>query len=92
MRNNLPVLNQEYPFPPGQTLVSTTDLHGNISYCNPVFIEVSGFTRDELVGQPHNLIRHPDMPEEAFRDMWETIKDGRPWSAMVKNRRKASAC
>ena len=88
MRNNLPILNQEYSFPPGQTLVSTTDLHGNINYCNPVFIEVSGFTREELIGQPHNLIRHPDMPEEAFRDMWETIKGGRPWSAMVKNRRK----
>ena len=88
MRNNLPVLNQEFTFPPGQTLVSTTDLHGNINYCNPVFIEVSGFTREELIGQPHNLIRHPDMPEEAFRDMWETIKGGRPWSAMVKNRRK----
>ncbi|BDT65923.1 aerotaxis receptor [Comamonadaceae bacterium OS-1] len=88
MRNNQPILNQEYPFPSGQTLVSTTDLQGNIRYCNPYFIEVSGFSRDELVGQPHNLIRHPDMPEEAYRDMWATIKSGRPWSAMVKNRRK----
>jgi aerotaxis receptor len=88
MRTNLPVTTQEYPFPPGQTLVSTTDLQGNIKYCNPAFIHVSGFARNELVGQPHNLIRHPDMPEEAYRDMWATIKSGRPWSAMVKNRRK----
>jgi aerotaxis receptor len=88
MRQNLPVLNQEYPFPPGETLVSTTDLKGRITYCNPAFIRVSGFTREELLGQPHNMIRHPDMPEEAFRDMWDTIAKGKPWSGMVKNRRK----
>jgi aerotaxis receptor len=88
MRVNLPVSAHEYPFPPGQTLVSTTDLKGRILYCNPAFIEVSGFQRHELLGQPHNLIRHPDMPEEAFRDMWETISKGTPWSAPVKNRRK----
>ncbi|MFT3812180.1 MAG: methyl-accepting chemotaxis protein [Acidovorax sp.] len=88
MRVNLPVSTQEYPFPPGQTLVSTTDLKGRILYCNPLFIEVSGYTREELLGQPHNLVRHPDMPEEAYRDMWETIASGQPWSAPVKNRRK----
>ncbi|MFP3549043.1 PAS domain-containing protein, partial [Rhizobium sp. SIMBA_035] len=55
---------------------------------NPAFIEVSGYTRDELVGQPHNLIRHPDMPPAAFADMWATIKAGRSWSGLVKNRRK----
>jgi aerotaxis receptor len=69
-------------------LVSTTDLKGRITYCNPAFITVSGYSREELVGQPHNMIRHPDMPEEAFRDMWATISAGFPWSAMVKNRRK----
>jgi aerotaxis receptor len=88
MRTNLPVTDREYPFPSGETLVSTTDTKGRITYCNPRFIEVSGFSKDELLGQPHNLIRHPDMPEEAFRDMWATIQAGKPWSAPVKNRRK----
>jgi aerotaxis receptor len=88
MRQNLPVVDREFAFPPGETLVSTTDLKGRIVYCNPAFIAVSGFVKEELLGQPHNLIRHPDMPEEAFRDMWATIGRGRPWSAPVKNRRK----
>ncbi|BAL96782.1 methyl-accepting chemotaxis protein [Rubrivivax gelatinosus] len=88
MRVNLPVSDQEYPFPAGETLVSTTDLKGRIVYCNPAFISVSGYVKDELLGQPHNLIRHPDMPEEAFRDMWASIGAGQPWSAPVKNRRK----
>ena len=88
MRKNLPVSTIEYPFPRGHTLVSTTDTKGRILYCNPMFIEVSGFDKEDLLGQPHNLIRHPDMPEEAFRDMWETIAAGLPWSAPVKNRRK----
>ncbi len=88
MRINHPVNHHEYPFPPGETLVSTTDLKGRILYVNPAFITVSGFTRDELLGQPHNLIRHPDMPEEAFRDLWASIASGQPWSALVKNRRK----
>lgn len=87
MRKNLPVTNREHPFPTGNTLVSTTDVKGRILYCNPIFIEVSGFTKEELLGQPHNIIRHPDMPSEAFRDMWETISSGKPWSAPVKNRR-----
>jgi aerotaxis receptor len=88
MRLNLPVVDREYTFPPGQTLVSMTDLKGRITYCNPAFMEVSGYSREELIGQPHNLIRHPDMPPEAFRDLWATIAGGRPWCAAVKNRRK----
>ncbi len=88
MRNNGPVSQREFPFPRGETLVSTTDLQGRILYCNSAFISVSGYQRDELLGQPHNMIRHPDMPAEAFRDMWETIQAGLPWSALVKNRRK----
>ena len=88
MRLNLPVTGQEFAFPSGQTLVSSTDTKGRIVYCNDVFVEVSGFTMDELLGQPHNLVRHPDMPEEAYRDMWDTIQSGKPWSAAVKNRRK----
>jgi aerotaxis receptor len=88
MRSNQPVTQHEYTFPPERSLVSVTDLKGRIVYCNPAFIEVSGYTRDELMGQPHNLVRHPDMPPEAFRDMWETIESGLPWTAAVKNRRK----
>ncbi len=88
MRNNQPVTGHEYEFPSSHMLVSATDLTGRIQYCNPAFIAVSGFSRDELIGQPHNLIRHPDMPREAFADLWATIRDGRPWTALVKNRRK----
>ncbi|MEZ5665725.1 MAG: methyl-accepting chemotaxis protein [Burkholderiaceae bacterium] len=88
MRNNQPVTGNEFIIPDGVTLVSTTDLQSHITYCNPAFIAVSGFNKDELLGQPHNLVRHPDMPQEAFRDMWETLKQGLPWSALVKNRRK----
>ena len=88
MRTNLPIIDQAYPYPQGMSLVSTTDLKGRITYCNPFFIQVSGYTRDELLGQPHNMIRHPDMPEEAFRDMWAAIQSGRPWTGLVKNRRK----
>jgi len=88
MRSNLPVTHREYVLPTDRNLVSTTDLKGRILHCNAAFVEVSGFSREELLGQPHNLIRHPDMPAEAFRDMWDTIAAGRPWSAPVKNRRK----
>ena len=69
MRTNLPISQNEYNFPATQCLVSVTDLKGRITYCNPAFVEVSGYTPLELLGQPHNLIRHPDMPAEAFRDM-----------------------
>ena len=88
MRSNLPVTQHEFVIPDGVTLVSTTDLQSHITYCNPAFVAVSGYERDELIGQPHNMVRHPDMPQEAFRDMWETLKSGSPWSALVKNRRK----
>jgi len=88
MRSNLPVTKNGYEFPADQTLISVTDLKGRITYCNANFAAVSGYSREELMGQPHNLVRHPDMPEEAFRDMWDTIEGGRPWSALVKNRRK----
>lgn len=72
----------------GRPIVSKTDLKGRITYVNPYFTEVSGFTESELLGAPHNIVRHPDMPEEAFADLWRAIKDGRLWSAPVKNRRK----
>lgn len=88
MRSNLPVTQQAYEFSPDQTLVSVTDTKGRITYCNAAFTSVSGYQKDELLGQPHNLVRHPDMPEEAFRDMWDTIQSRRPWTGLVKNRRK----
>ena len=88
MRKNLPVTDRERMLGDGDTLVSTTDLKGRITYCNPSFIAISGFSEDELIGKAHNLVRHPDMPEEAFADMWATIEAGRPWTALVKNRCK----
>ncbi|MCR5881998.1 methyl-accepting chemotaxis protein [Rhizobacter sp. J219] len=88
MRHNGPVTQKEHRLDPATRLVSTTDLKGRITYCNPAFVDASGFTREELLGKPHNLIRHPDMPEEAFRDLWATVSQGRPWAALVKNRRK----
>lgn len=88
MRNNQPVTGREYPFPHGKTVISYTNLKGQITRANDAFIELSGFSASELIGQPHNLVRHPEMPAEAFRDMWETLKKGRPWSGLVKNRRK----
>jgi len=88
MRVNTPVTDQEYILAEGRTIVSTTDLQGNIQYANPYFIEVSGFTEEELIGAPQNLVRHPDMPVEAFADLWATIRAGMPWSGMVKNRCK----
>jgi aerotaxis receptor len=88
MRMNLPVSQQGYTFSADQTLVSVTDLKGRLTYCNPAFTEVSGYTTAELLGQPHNLVTHPDMPAEAFRDLWDTIQAKQPWTGMVKNRRK----
>lgn len=88
MRNNQPVTQREFDFPADATLMSTTDVQSHIRYCNAAFIEVSGYDQDELMGQPHNLVRHPDMPQEAFADMWATLKGGESWTALVKNRRK----
>jgi aerotaxis receptor len=88
MRDNQPVTQQEYIVADTATLMSTTDIQSHINYANAAFIEVSGFTIEELQGQPHNLVRHPDMPTQAFADMWATLKAGEPWTALVKNRRK----
>jgi len=88
MRNNQPVTGREYPFPQGKTVISYTNLKGQIIRANDDFVELSGFTKEELMGQPHNIVRHPDMPPEAYRDLWDTLKKGRPWSGLVKNRRK----
>lgn len=88
MRNNQPVTQREYPVSENATLMSTTDLDGNIIYANEDFVEASGFSVEELVGQPHNIVRHPDIPSEVFKDMWRTLKQGEIWTGVVKNRRK----
>ncbi|OON62412.1 chemotaxis protein [Massilia sp. KIM] len=88
MRNNQPVTGIEYLLKAGQSIVSKTDTKGRITYVNPSFIEVSGFTEEELLGKAHNLVRHPDMPPQAFADLWRTLQAGEPWTGLVKNRRK----
>jgi len=88
MRINQPVTGREAAFPADLMLVSTTDEQGRITHCNAAFVAVSGYDYDELMGQPHNIVRHPDMPPAAFKDMWATIGRGRPWSGVVKNRCK----
>lgn len=88
MRNNQPVTQREVELNDEDFLVSRTDLKGCLTYANPAFIEISGFTHDELIGSPHNIIRHPDMPPAAFEDIWRTIKAGDTWRGLVKNRCK----
>ena len=88
MRNNQPVTQQETIIPDGVFIYSRTDLKGQITEANRAFADISGYTQDEMVGQPHNMIRHPDMPEAAFADMWLNLKAGKPWKGVVKNRRK----
>ena len=88
MRSNLPVTDKEIVLAPDILIVSKTDLKGRITFINRDFIEISGFSESELIGEPHNIVRHPDMPIEAFADLWATLKDGRPWTGMVKNRCK----
>lgn len=88
MRNNQPVTQREYELKPGAVLVSRTDRAGNIVYANDDFFATSGYSDAALLNQPHNIVRHPDMPAEAFRDLWSTLESGRPWSGIVKNRRQ----
>jgi aerotaxis receptor len=88
MRSNLPVSNIEYVLQDDESPTSKTDVHGNITYLNQDFISISGYSEDELMGAPQNILRHPDMPEEAFADLWRTIKNGKPWTGLVKNRCK----
>ncbi|MCW0207994.1 MAG: methyl-accepting chemotaxis protein [Achromobacter sp.] len=89
MRVNLPITDHEFVLHDDQYLISKTDLKGRITYCNPAFVEISGFTREELLGKAHNIVRHPDMPPAVFEDMWDTLNAGRPWLAVVKNRHKS---
>jgi aerotaxis receptor len=88
MARHREVTQKEYELAPDAILLSTTDPKGRIRYANTAFIEVSGYAVDELLGQPHNLVRHPDMPAAAFADLWRTLKSGQAWTGLVKNRRK----
>ncbi len=88
MRTNLPITQCENQLPPHEALLSTTDTKGRITYANAAFSRACGFANDELVGQPHNLVRHPDMPAQAFADMWKSLQEGQSWTAVVKNRAK----
>lgn len=88
MKSNQYTVDRELPLEHNAQLVTTTDLQGVISYANDDFIKISGYTSEELVGQHHNIIRHPDMPPQAFGDLWEHLKENKPWRGIVKNRCK----
>ncbi|WP_024302391.1 PAS domain-containing methyl-accepting chemotaxis protein [Pseudogulbenkiania sp. MAI-1] len=88
MKINLPITDREHLVDPANPIVSKTDAKGVITYVNRAFVDISGFSEAELVGRSHNVVRHPDMPAEAFADLWDTIKTGRPWRGLVKNRCK----
>ena len=89
MKVNQPVTDREVMMTPGTILVTRTNLKGIITYANDAFIEISGFSKDELIGANHNMVRHPDMPPAAFADLWMCLKASKPWSALVKNRTKS---
>jgi PAS domain S-box-containing protein len=88
MRVNQPISDREVEFPADEPLVSRTDTGGRITFVNRAFIKVSGFTQEELIGSPHNIVRHPQLPQQAFADFWTALKAGRPWEGLVKNRTK----
>ncbi|PWQ97181.1 PAS domain-containing protein [Leucothrix pacifica] len=90
-RRKVYVADQEVPFPEGKLIVSRTNEAGIITHGNQSFVEMSGFTEDELIGQPHHILRHPDMPKAAFKDLWDTLARGEKWSGYVKNLRKDGA-
>ncbi|PID66061.1 MAG: diguanylate cyclase [Gammaproteobacteria bacterium] len=78
----------ETPFPEGKLIVSRTDVDGIITHVNRAFVEMSGFTKEELIGQPHCILRHPDMPAVAFKGLWDDVQQGKKWQGYVKNLRK----
>ncbi|MCU7801244.1 MAG: PAS domain-containing protein [gamma proteobacterium symbiont of Lucinoma myriamae] len=88
MKKNLPVTNKEILLSKQDSIISITDLKGQITYINETFLSISGFSEDELLGQSHNIVRHPDMPSAAFKDLWSNIKAGKTWQGIVKNRCK----
>lgn len=78
----------EMPFPEGSLIVSSTDLQGVITHANQAFVEMSGYEREALIGAPQHILRHPDMPKAAFKDLWDTVSQGKKWHGYVKNLRK----
>jgi PAS domain S-box-containing protein len=78
----------EVPFPQGRLIVSRTDLNGIITHANEAFVEMSGYLREELIGAPHHILRHPDMPKIAFKGLWDTVEKSEKWHGYVKNLRK----
>lgn len=88
MKINLPVTGRQIDMPAHTNILSTTDLKGSLTYVNPEFVSFSGFTEQELIGRNHNVVRHPDMPPAAFAHLWQTLKAGRSWMGLVKNRCK----
>lgn len=82
---HLLVRDEEVPYPDGKLIVSCTDLRGIITHCNQSFVDMSGYSKAELIGQPHHILRHPDMPAMAFKDLWTTIERGIKWHGYVKN-------
>jgi len=75
----------------GGNMITDTDLQGRITFANRIFIHMSGYEREELVGKPHSIIRHPDMPKSCFEEMWQTIRQGEVWEGYIKNLRKDGA-
>ena len=82
------VTDVETRFPTGELIVSQTDVAGNITMCNEAFVHMSGWSREQLMGAPHSILRHPDMPKAAFGDLWTTVDQGTRWSGYVKNLRR----
>jgi aerotaxis receptor len=78
----------ETEVPHDEVITSRTDLDGNITHANELFCEISGYSLEELLGKPHSIVRHPDMPKSVYKDLWETIKSGNQWIGIVKNLRK----
>ena len=78
----------ESEVPQDEIITSRTDLSGNITFANEFFCDISGYTMAEIIGKPHNIVRHPDMPKSIYKDLWETIKSGNQWVGVVKNLRK----
>lgn len=80
-------IDEEFRFEQG-LIVSSTDLRGIITYANRKFCEMANYSRDELIGEGHHIVRHPDMPKAAFKELWDTIRGGKEWTGIVKNLRK----
>jgi aerotaxis receptor len=88
---DMPVVDKEVPYPDGKLIVSRTDKTGIITHCNQSFVDMSGYSEEELIGVQHSILRHPDMPAAAFKDLWDTLERGEKWHGYVKNLRKDGA-